>query len=351
MSVVPAISILTPVWNGLPYIKETVESVLAQDFQDWEMIVGDNASNDGTSEFLQSLNDPRIKVYRHEKNLGVYRNIYFLFNKARAPLFVGLCADDYFYPGSLTKIMNEWKVAGPDVGLISFNWKKRQLKHDKLTTFSYEVLPKTFKGIDSTFAFFLFGNIPGNFSEVSGKTSLVAGQHYLYDIKFSADYEFWLRLTQKENIYLSTLQAIYIRRHDRVAATYAITKGEYHEESVGVYEKIIDELSKHCDRKTLIAFYNTQVCSYHLRDAIKSSFYGRLTALKLFFRLQSPIFWRMQFMRCLPYALSQELRYVVASRLATKILKKSKLLTSDKVENIEYISSAKLKPAHEQVRD
>ncbi len=70
MSVVPAISIITPVWNGLPYIKECVESVLAQDFQDWEMIVGDNASEDGTSEYLRTLNDPRIKVFRHEKNLG-----------------------------------------------------------------------------------------------------------------------------------------------------------------------------------------------------------------------------------------------------------------------------------------
>ena len=44
MSALPAISILTPVWNGLPYIQECVESVIAQDFQDWEMIIGDNAS-------------------------------------------------------------------------------------------------------------------------------------------------------------------------------------------------------------------------------------------------------------------------------------------------------------------
>jgi glycosyltransferase involved in cell wall biosynthesis len=70
----PAISILTPVWNGLPYIKECVNSVLAQDFQDWEMIVGDNASDDGTSEYLRTLTDPRIKVFRHDKNMGVCTN-------------------------------------------------------------------------------------------------------------------------------------------------------------------------------------------------------------------------------------------------------------------------------------
>ena len=61
---VPAISILTPVWNGLPYIKECIESVLSQDFQDWEMIIGDNESDDGTSEYLRSFTDPRIKSFQ-----------------------------------------------------------------------------------------------------------------------------------------------------------------------------------------------------------------------------------------------------------------------------------------------
>ena len=77
MTGVPSISIVTPVWNGLPYIKELLSLSLSQDFQDWEMIIGDNSSTDGTSEYLQTLNDPRIKVFRHEKNLGVYRNIHF----------------------------------------------------------------------------------------------------------------------------------------------------------------------------------------------------------------------------------------------------------------------------------
>ena len=54
MSSVPAISILTPVWNGLPYVKECIASVLAQEFQDWELLIGDNGSTDGTREYLAS---------------------------------------------------------------------------------------------------------------------------------------------------------------------------------------------------------------------------------------------------------------------------------------------------------
>jgi glycosyltransferase involved in cell wall biosynthesis len=319
----PAISILTPVWNGLPYLKECVNSVLAQDFQDWEMIVGDNSSDDGTSEYLQSLTDPRIRVYRHEKNLGVYRNIQFLFNKATAPIYMGLCADDYFYPGALQKIYDEWQKVDDSVGLITFNWKNRQMKQHKYQQFAYQALPKTLSGTQSVFAFFLFGNIPGNFSEVSAKVSLVAPEHYLYDIKFSADYEFWLRLTQKKELFLTDTEVVYIRRHDRVAATYAITKGEYHEESYQVYEKIIDELSQYCDRKKLVRLYNIELCSYHLRSAINSALRGRFEAIKSFIRLKSSIFWRFQLIRCLPYALSEPFRFSVSIKVAESILKEA----------------------------
>jgi glycosyltransferase involved in cell wall biosynthesis len=330
----PAISILTPVWNGLPYIKECVDSVLAQDFQDWEMIVGDNSSDDGTSEYLQTLTDPRIKVYRHEKNLGVYRNIHFLFNKATAPIYMGLCADDYFYPGALRKIIDEWKKVDDNVGLITFNWKNRQMKQHKYQKFAYHALPKTLNGVHSVLAFFLFGNIPGNFSEVSAKVSLVAPEHYLYDIKFSADYEFWLRLTRRNDLYLTDTEVVYIRRHDRVAATYAITKGEYHEESYQVYEKIIDELSEYCDRAKLIRLYNVELCSYHLRSAINSALRGRFEAFKSFMRLKSAIFWRFQLIRCLPYALSEPLRFSISISVAKSILKELKQLKSKKNKDL-----------------
>lgn len=320
MPAAPAISILTPVWNGLPYIKECVESVLAQDFQDWELIIGDNASDDGTSDYLSSITDPRIKVYRHDENLGVYRNIRFLYNKATAPIYTALCADDYFYKGGLRKIVEEWSRMGPEIGLITFNWKVRQMNHDPLTVYSYSALPRVLDRSNATLAFFLFGNIPGNFSEVSVRVPLVVSEDFEYQIKFSGDYEYWLRLSKKTAIYLSDTEVVYIRRHDRVMATYAITKGEYHEESIEVFEKIIDELSAYCDRKRLIAFYNISKCAYYLRDAIKSALFGRFTALKSFISLRSESFWSFQFIRVLPFALSERLRYAVAVPLAKKIL-------------------------------
>lgn len=326
MSKSPTISILTPVWNGLPYLKECVESVLSQEFQDWEMVVADNCSTDGTTEYLQSLTDPRIKVYRHEKNLGVYRNIHFLFNHASAPIWVGLCADDYFLNSkSLGDVVNEWNRVGSDVGFMTFNWKSRQTKHSRIAAYAVDALPEKLKDWPSSFAFFLFGCFPGNFSEMSSRVSVVAPEQFLWEVKYSADFEFWMRLVKRHGIYLSNKDVVYIRRHDRVAATYAITKGEYHEESYGVYEKIIGDLSQFCSRSLLVNFYNIEICSYHLRDAIKSALKGRFTALKSFMSLKSPIFWPTGFQTIglLPFALSERLRYAVTTRLAGAILRES----------------------------
>lgn len=319
-STVPAISIITPVWNGLPYIKDCVESVLAQDFQDWELIIGDNASDDGTSDYLKTLNDRRIKVHRHEKNIGPYKNFRFLYNAATAPIYTALCADDYFYEGGLRRIVAEWAKVGPNIGLITFNWKHRQMNHDRLTAYSYSVLPRVLDKTNATVAFFLFGNLPGNFSEVSCRVPLVVSEDFMYQIKYSGDYEYWLRLSKKTGIFLSNAEVVYIRRHDRVMATYAIANGEYHEESIPVFEKLIDELSTRCDRKKLIAFYNITIVSYHLRDAIKSALFGRFKAIKSFLKHKSPIFWPLQIILCMPFALSERLRFMVSRPLAKMIL-------------------------------
>ncbi len=53
-----------PVWNGERYLPEAVESVLAQSFVDFELVVVDDGSDDGTEEILRSYRDERVKIYR-----------------------------------------------------------------------------------------------------------------------------------------------------------------------------------------------------------------------------------------------------------------------------------------------
>lgn len=65
----PLVSIMIPVFNGLPLIKASIESLLNQTYTNWECIIIDDGSNDGTSEYVDQLNDVRFKVF-HQENKG-----------------------------------------------------------------------------------------------------------------------------------------------------------------------------------------------------------------------------------------------------------------------------------------
>ncbi|HET6389446.1 glycosyltransferase family 2 protein [Hyphomicrobium sp.] len=73
---VPAVSICLPVYNGEPYLAAAIESMLAQTFTDFELIISDNASTDRTEQICRKFAeaDARIRYYRNERNIGGARN-------------------------------------------------------------------------------------------------------------------------------------------------------------------------------------------------------------------------------------------------------------------------------------
>jgi glycosyltransferase involved in cell wall biosynthesis len=160
------ISIVMPTYNGLKYIKEAIGSVLQQDFADWELLISDDGSKDGTREYLLSLQDPRIKVHLQEKNLGIFGNLNFLFERAQADLTQILCQDDHFIgPTSLKRILDEWAGQAPDVSYMRFNHGFDSAS--KLVQYETHVLPAIVTPEQSDLYFFIFGCIPGNLSNVS----------------------------------------------------------------------------------------------------------------------------------------------------------------------------------------
>lgn len=66
----PTVSIITPCYNSEKFFQETIDSVLNQNFQDWEWLVTDDGSSDRSIEMLQAVKDPRIRIFRAEKRGG-----------------------------------------------------------------------------------------------------------------------------------------------------------------------------------------------------------------------------------------------------------------------------------------
>ena len=70
----PKISVCIPTYNRADLLKQSVASVLNQTFYDYELIISDNASQDGTAEVIKSFNDSRIIYISKEKNIGLVNN-------------------------------------------------------------------------------------------------------------------------------------------------------------------------------------------------------------------------------------------------------------------------------------
>ena len=91
------LSIGMPVYNGELFIERAIESILAQTFTDFELIISDNASTDSTQEICQNFSkkDDRIRIFKQEKNIGIHRNFYFLLSQAKGEYFAWAAVDDY----------------------------------------------------------------------------------------------------------------------------------------------------------------------------------------------------------------------------------------------------------------
>lgn len=97
----PTVSVLMPVYNGERYLKEAVESVLGQEFGDFELLITDDASTDGTADLLAALAgaDRRITVFRQAQNAGPAVALEQMTRRARGEFLARSDADDASLPG------------------------------------------------------------------------------------------------------------------------------------------------------------------------------------------------------------------------------------------------------------
>lgn len=119
MNVAPQVSVALPVHNGMPHIEESVRSLLAQSFGDFELVIGDDGSDDATAEVLARLasEDSRIRLLRREVKSGPAEAANWVISNARAPFVAIAHADDIAHPDRLRRQV-ELFLERPDVVLV-----------------------------------------------------------------------------------------------------------------------------------------------------------------------------------------------------------------------------------------
>lgn len=203
------ISIITASYNYENYIKETIQSVLNQTFQDWEMIIVDDGSSDNSVNVIKSYceKDERIKLFQHpnNSNKGLAETVKLGLKQAQADWVVFLESDDTITPDYLEEKL---KIAEkyPDVGVI-YNALKmfgdQEIIDHYLNGYLGRVIDFTSKLKFPTKMLTAFRDsedalIP-TFSVMMMKKNLFEGIDFNSPFKPYLDYYLWLQIVSKYN--------------------------------------------------------------------------------------------------------------------------------------------------------
>ena len=116
MTPAPKVSIIMAVYNGSRYLREAMDSVVSQDYRDYEFVIVDDCSTDDTPAIIAAYNDPRIVYVRNEHNAGQTPSLNVALRLARGQYVARIDADDAYQPGKLRQQV-AYLDAHPDVAV------------------------------------------------------------------------------------------------------------------------------------------------------------------------------------------------------------------------------------------
>jgi glycosyltransferase involved in cell wall biosynthesis len=127
----PLVSVGLPVYNGARHLAMAIDSILDQTHQDFELLISDNASADGTQEICQryAAADPRVRYHRAEKNRGLAWNFNRVFELSSGAYFKWMAHDDVVLPTYLAKCLAALEADGQAV--MAFP-RRRFIFHDEV---------------------------------------------------------------------------------------------------------------------------------------------------------------------------------------------------------------------------
>ena len=182
----PQVSVVTSVYNGEEYLEECVDSILNQTFQNFEYIILNNGSTDGTASILQRYTDPRLRII-HQENLGISRSLNKGIDLSSSDLIAHLDADDYSMPQMLEKQVTFMKKY-PDIVLCGSMWRESIGKKLSKQIVAFVETDQAIKKSMSLFNPFSHSAV------IFRKKTFITAGGYNERFKYSQDYDLWLRM-------------------------------------------------------------------------------------------------------------------------------------------------------------
>jgi hypothetical protein len=209
----PTISVVLPTYNGSRYIRESVESVLAQDTDDFDLIICDDGSSDKTWSLLQPYAGPRCRLLRNERNRGLFPTLNRLIGEAPSAWVHLWSQDDRMLPGCLRRTC-DFAAEHPEVGMIYSRMRFIDEAGNFVSEGKDDPTPSVLSSVFAARIMYFFGSISGNIANVSLRTDVFRELGpFREDLKVSGDYEYWVRLSGQYPIGFLPEPLIELREH------------------------------------------------------------------------------------------------------------------------------------------
>ena len=196
----PCVSVVLPVYNVADYIESAVDSVLKQTFADFELLIFDDCSTDGTAARVQAMTDPRIRFFQNSRNLGRAGTDNAAIPHVRGEFIAKMDGDDLCCPGRLARQVAYLK-GHPQVNMVG-GWMQNFGASNYLNR--YPATPEAAQVLT------LFTPPIGNPS-VMLRASLLREGNMRYDatLRQAEDYDFFARYLRE--LQIVTLPEVHIR--------------------------------------------------------------------------------------------------------------------------------------------
>lgn len=235
-SVSSRVSIIMPVYNGERFIAQAINSVLAQTWQDWELIVIDDGSTDGTSAIIQAYTDLRIRYY-YQENHGQTTALNHGLELAHGDCITTLDADDWLTPDSLQERVT-YLNSHPEIGVVYCDGYYCDLSGEIIKRFSANRSGNPVDDVYSTIIatpFFAAG------SPVMIRSTILNQLQIKYDesIVWCQDWDFYIRVAEHALWGYIDSPTVYYRVHS-TNMTFTMPEGRRLQSLIRTSQKVMD---------------------------------------------------------------------------------------------------------------
>ncbi len=206
----PKVTVLMPVFNGEAYLRTAIESILKQSFDDFEFLIIDDGSTDGSHAIISSYNDLRIRLEHHESNRGTVHALNHGIRLARGKYIARMDCDDVSRPQRLEQQVR-FMDDNPGIGVCGSGM--RLIKKGRLKNTRH--LPESDQELKITLLF----NTCFFHPTVIMKKSLAATFRYPENLVYTQDYNFWTRLARETQFANLRETLVYFREHAEQIST------------------------------------------------------------------------------------------------------------------------------------